>query len=221
MLVPLSTLQENAEAIPETLTKNGMSDTVSSGDSFGSMGSGRSKGSRRGSGSVRASTAQPPTSVTQQNEPISTTTAGATKGAGTKKAPVKTARPPPRPVDGGQVPRSKVEVGGEIATSKVEASTTLVPSTSIPSSVPLLSSIEVEPLFALEESVESAAPVTARSGAGVAGDFMFEDGEHLVFKDKRWEKDALPVAKRLLAKAKYGGSPEEFRVSINTCAPYA
>ena len=62
-------------------------------------------------------------------------------------------------------------------------------------------------------SSSSSAPgaLTVRAGSGVAGDFLIEDGEHLVFKDPRWMRDALASAKRLLAKCKYGGSPEEFR----------
>ena len=52
----------------------------------------------------------------------------------------------------------------------------------------------------------------------MAGDFLIEDGEHLVFKDPRWMRDALASAKRLLAKSKYGGSPEEFRVSAQAQA---
>jgi hypothetical protein len=67
----------------------------------------------------------------------------------------------------------------------------------------------------------SAAPISLRIGSGVAGDFLIEDGEHLVFKDPRWMRDALASAKRLLAKSKYGGSPEEFRVSAQAQAVHS
>ena len=64
-----------------------------------------------------------------------------------------------------------------------------------------------------------SAPLSLRTGSGVAGDFLIEDGEHLVFKDPKWMRDALASAKRLLAKSKYGGSPEEFRVRPPPCSP--